>query len=406
MQRRQFLSLGAALPLLCQLGQGLAAPLQSGSPRFLLVFLRGAYDSNSLLVPTHSDFYYQARPSIAIARPGSADGALALTPQWGLHPALQSTLLPLYEQGQACFVPFAGSNDLSRSHFETQDSIELGQPQEGGKSYQSGFLNRLTRVLQADSQSRLNLSPMAFTAQLPLCLRGSAQVANMALASVRKTAVDEQRSQIIASMYQGSSLEAPVREGFAVQRAVQRSMQEEMDQAGRNAISAKGFSLVAQRMAHLMREQFDLGFVDIGGWDTHVNQGAASGNLANRLSDLSQGLATFAESMGADVWRHTVVAVISEFGRTFRENGNKGTDHGHGTAYWFLGGGLSAQAGGKVLGEQIEVTEKALFQNRDYPVLNEYRSLLGGLFARMYGLNASQLQQIFPASQPGRLQLV
>jgi uncharacterized protein (DUF1501 family) len=118
---------------------------------------------------------------------------------------LQSSLLPLYEQGQACFVPFAGSNDLSRSHFETQDSIELGQPQEGGKSYQSGFLNRLTRVLQADSQSRLNLSPMAFTAQLPLCLRGSAQVANMALASVRKTAVDEQRSQIIASMYQGSA---------------------------------------------------------------------------------------------------------------------------------------------------------------------------------------------------------
>ena len=241
---------------------------------------------------------------------------------------------------------------------------------------------------------------------LALCLRGSAQVANMALASVRKSALDEQRSQTIASMYQGSALEAPVREGFAVQRAVQRSMQEEMDQAGRNAISAKGFSLVAQRMAHLMREQFDLGFVDIGGWDTHVNQGAASGNLANRLGDLSQGLATFAGSMGAEAWRHTVVAVISEFGRTFRENGNKGTDHGHGTAYWFLGGGLSAQAGGKVLGEQIEVTEKALFQNRDYPVLNEYRSLLGGLFARMYGLNASQLQQIFPASQPGRLQLV
>ncbi|MPS96837.1 DUF1501 domain-containing protein [Comamonas sp.] len=406
MQRRQFLSLGAALPLVCHLGQGLATPLQSSSPRFLLVFLRGAYDCNSLLVPTHSDFYYQARPSIAIARPGSADGALALNPQWGLHPALQGSLLPLYEQGQACFVPFAGSNDLSRSHFETQDSIELGQPQEGSKSYQSGFLNRLTRVLQTDSQSRARLNPMAFTAQLPLCLRGSAPVANMALASVRKTAMDEQRSQIIASMYQGSTLEVPVREGFAVQRAVQRSMQEEMEQAGRNAISAKGFSLVAQRMAHLMRDQFDLGFVDIGGWDTHVNQGAASGNLASRLSDLSQGLAMFAEAMGAETWRHTVVAVISEFGRTFRENGNKGTDHGHGTAYWFLGGGLSSQAGGKVLGEQIEVTEKALFQNRDYPVLNEYRSLLGGLFARMYGLSASQLQQIFPASQPGRLQLV
>jgi uncharacterized protein (DUF1501 family) len=110
--------------------------------------------------------------------------------------------------------------------------------------------------------------------------------------------------------------------------------------------------------------------------------------------------------MGPETWRHTMVAVISEFGRTFRENGNRGTDHGHGTAYWFLGGGLSAQAGGRVVGEQIEVSEKALFQNRDYPVLNEYRSVLGSLFARMYGLSGQQLQQIFPASQPGRLQLV
>ncbi|MEG0556622.1 MAG: DUF1501 domain-containing protein, partial [Comamonas sp.] len=120
MQRRQFLRLSATLPLACQLGRGLAAPLQNSSPRFLLVFLRGAYDCNSLLVPTHSDFYYQARPNIAIARPGEANGALPLDTYWGLHPALQTSLLPLYEQGQLCFVPFAGSNDLSRSHFETQ----------------------------------------------------------------------------------------------------------------------------------------------------------------------------------------------------------------------------------------------------------------------------------------------
>ena len=404
MQRRQFLGLGAALPLACHLGRGLAAPLQTSSPRFLLVFLRGAYDCNSLLVPTHSDFYYQARPTIAIARPGAANAALPLDSNWGLHPALQTSLLPLYAQGQACFVPFAGSNDLSRSHFETQDSIELGQPLEGGRSFQSGFMNRLAQLLQQDRGR--GTTPMAFTAQLPLCMRGNAQVANMALASVRKSAVDGNRSQIIASMYQGSTLDASVREGFAVQSAVQRSVQEEMDGAGRDAISARGFGLVAQRMAHLMREQFDLGFVDVGGWDTHVNQGGASGNLANRLGELSRGLASFAEAMGPETWRHTMVAVISEFGRTFRENGNRGTDHGHGTAYWFLGGGLSAQAGGRVVGEQIEVSEKALFQNRDYPVLNEYRSVLGSLFARMYGLSGQQLQQIFPASQPGKLQLV
>ena len=404
MQRRQFLHWGAAAPLACYLGRGMAAPLQAATPRFLLVFLRGAYDCNSLLVPTHSDFYYQARPTIAIARPGEANGALPLDTRWGLHPALQGSLMPLFQQGQLGFVPFAGTNDLSRSHFETQDSIELGQPLAGGKSFQSGFMNRLAQVLQKDS--RRTVMPMAFTAQLPLSLRGDAQVANMALASVRKAGVDDRRSQIIASMYQGTALDAPVREGFAVQTAVQRSVQEEMDKAGRDAISAKGFGLVAQRMAHLMRDQYDLGFVDIGGWDTHVNQGGASGNLANRLEDLGQGLAGFAQAIGPESWRHTVVAVISEFGRTFRENGNTGTDHGHGTAYWFLGGGLSAQAGGKVLGEQIDVTEKALFQNRDYPVLNEYRSVLGSLFARMYGLSPAQLQQVFPQAEPGKLQLV
>ena len=403
MQRRQFLSLGATVPLVCHLGKGIAAPLQNSSPRFLLVFLRGAYDCNSLLVPTHSDFYYQARPSIAIARPGETNGALPLNSQWGLHPALQASLRPLYQQGQACFVPFAGTNDLSRSHFETQDSIELGQPLDSSKSLTSGFLNRLAQVLQADRRS---LAPMAFTAQMPLSLRGNADVANMSLVTAGKGAALGARAQVIASMYQGTALESAAREGFATQMAVQRSMREEMDKAGRDAISAKGFGLIAQRMAHLMREQFDLGFVDVGGWDTHVNQGGASGNLANRLSDLSNGLATFAEAMGPETWRHTVVAVISEFGRTFRENGNKGTDHGHGTAYWFLGGGLAAQAGGRVIGEQIEVTEKALFQSRDYPVLNEYRSVLGGLFSRMYGLSTQQLQQIFPASVAGKLQLI
>ncbi|HQQ71656.1 MAG TPA: DUF1501 domain-containing protein, partial [Alicycliphilus sp.] len=163
---------------------------------------------------------------------------------------------------------------------------------------------------------------------------------------------------------------------------------------------------VAQRMAGLMRERFDLGFVDVGGWDTHINQGGAAGQLAGRLDELGRGLAGFAQELGAEPWRHTVVVVISEFGRTFRENGNRGTDHGHGTVYWLLGGGLSARAGGRIVGEQVEVGEKTLFQNRDYPVLNEYRTVLGGLFARMYGLNAAQLQRVFAGVAPKDLQLV
>lgn len=409
MQRRQLLSWAAALPFAGYLGQLQAAAPQAATPRLLLVFLRGAYDCNNLLVPTHSDFYYESRPTIAVPRPGEANGALPLDARWGLHPTLAGSIEPLFQAGQACFVPFAGTDDLSRSHFETQDSIELGQALDGRKNYQSGFLNRLAEVLTQDSQrraSRVPVAPMAFTNQLPLLLRGRLQTANMALASVAKPGVDAARSRVIASMYQGTALGSTVQEGFAVRDAVQRSVLEEMDRAGRDAISAKGFALVAQRMAVLMRERFDLGFVDVGGWDTHINQGGATGQLAGRLDELGRGLATFAREIGPEPWRHTVVVVISEFGRTFRENGSKGTDHGHGTVYWLLGGGLSARAGGHIVGEQIEVSEKSLFQNRDYPVLNEYRAVLGGLFGRMYGLSAAQQQRIFAGVAPKDLQLV
>ncbi|CAB5705774.1 Uncharacterized protein conserved in bacteria [Delftia tsuruhatensis] len=404
MQRRHFLSLASALPFAAHMGRLRAATPEAATPRLLLVFLRGAYDSNNLLVPTHSDFYYEARPSIAIPRPGEAQGALALDGRWGLHPALEGSIHPLFAGGQACFVPFAGTHDLSRSHFETQDSIELGQDLEGRRNYRSGFLNRLAEVLARDGRNPV--TPMAFTSQLPLTLRGSLAAPNMALASVGKSGVDERRSQVIASMYEGSPLGATVKEGFAVRDAVQRSLQQEMDQAGRDAISAKGFSLVARRMATLMRERFDLGFVDVGGWDTHVNQGGATGALANRLEELGQGLAGFAQEIGLEAWRHTVVVVVSEFGRTFRENGNKGTDHGHGTTYWVLGGGLSSRAGGRIVGEQVEVSQKNLFQNRDHPVLNEYRAVLGGLFQRMYGLKADQVQRVFAGVTPRDLQLV
>ena len=119
--------------------------------------------------------------------------------------------------------------------------------------------------------------------------------------------------------------------------------------------------------------------------------GAATGYLAGRFDELGRGLAGFAQEMGSD-WRNTVVVVVSEFGRTFRENGNRGTDHGHGSVYWVLGGGVK---GGQVVGEQIRVEQPTLFQNRDYPVLNEYRALLGGLFARQYGLSAAQIETIF-----------
>ena len=349
MHRRHFLHSAA---ILGWPGAALhAAPADTA--RFLWVFLRGGLDAASLLVPASSSFYYEVRPDIAIARPGpDLASALPLTADWGLHPALRDTVYPMYQQGEAAWVPFCGTDDLSRSHFETQDSIELGQFNHGSVQYDSGFLNRLALQLQG-----LQVAPMAFTDQLPLAFRGSLRVPNTSLRNLTKPSVDARQSSIIASMYQGTALEGTVLNGFQLRDQVQREMAAEMDAASRGAITAKGFELEARRIAHLMRDQYTLGFVDIGGWDTHVAQGAATGYLASRLDELGQGLAAFAQEMGT-TWRHTVVVVMSEFGRTFRQNGNRGTDHGHGSVLWVLGG---AVRGRRVVGEQVAISAKTLF---------------------------------------------
>jgi len=392
LRRRQLLQTLAALPLAAGGVRLLAAA--PGTPRVLIVFLRGAYDAASLLVPVNSGFYYDQRPNIAIARPGSAaDAALALDADWGLNAALGGTMLPLFQRKQLAFVPFAGTDDASRSHFETQDSIELGQPLTAARDFQSGFMNRLAQVLGARDS-------IAFTDQLPLSFRGAVPVPNLALGKLKRAAVDPRQSQLIAGMYQGSTLAGNVQEGFAVREEALRdidpgtagSMGTEMLAASRDAITAKGFEGEARRIARLMRERYHLGFVDVGGWDTHVGQGAGTGYLANRLAELGKGLAAYAEEMGP-AWGDSVVVVMSEFGRTFKENGSRGTDHGHGSVYWVLGG---AVRGGRVAGEQVALTSASLFQARDYPVLNEYRSLLGGLFGRLYGLAPGQVKQVFP----------
>jgi uncharacterized protein (DUF1501 family) len=397
MQRRTLLKLLGMASLTGATGRLLAAPVAPA--RLLFVFLRGGYDAANLLVPVESAFYYEARPSIAIARPSNDPrAAIALTADWGLHPALRDSIHPLYAQGQAAFIPFTGTDDLSRSHFETQDRMELGLGMEGRQNYRSGFLNRLAGVLNG-------ATPISFTDQLPLAFQGPAQVSNIALRNLGKPAFDARQSAIIAAMYRNGPLAGVVRDGFStrdeVAREMTHEMADEMKAASRNAVSARGFEAEARRLAPLMREKYKLGFIDIGGWDTHVGQGGASGYLAGRFEELGRGLAAFAEEMKGE-WRNTVVVVLSEFGRTFRENGNHGTDHGHGTVMWLLGGGIR----GGIIGEQVRLTSASLFQNRDYPVLNEYRAVLAGLFERMYGLRPDQVQQVFPGVRPQRLMLV
>jgi uncharacterized protein (DUF1501 family) len=420
LSRRDLLKLaiiGAAHPLLPVRGivsKAFAAP-GAADTRFLLVFLRGGYDATNVVIPVGSDFYYESRPTIALPRPDPKNPQAALSlarpneaEMWGLHPSLKDSILPLWQKGQSAFVPFAGSEDLTRSHFETQDSVESGMPiaNAGGPppTYGSGFLNRL--VASLDGRGK----PVAFTDGLPTVMKGDVIIPNVSLKGTGRPPFDERQVGLLSSMYNGTRFEPLITEGFDLRKTVAEQAEmiakggadAEMQAANRSAMTARGFELEARRMAGLLKDEFNVGFIDVGGWDTHVNEGNAQGQLATLLASLGQGLAGFADQMGS-AWNRTIVVVLSEFGRTFRENGTHGTDHGHGSVYWVLGGAIQ---GGRIAGEQVVVAPKTLNQNRDFPVLTEYRAMLGGIFRRMYGLDTNRLERVFPNTVPVDLRLV
>jgi uncharacterized protein (DUF1501 family) len=298
MDRRSLLKTALHAAPLFAAGRLYALPART-APRLLVVFLRGAYDAANIVVPVSSDFYYAARPGLAIAR----DATLALDGDWGLHPALRDSIYPLWQQKQIAFVPFAGTDDTSRSHFETQDTIELGQPLNGTRDYRSGFLSRAAQAIAG-------AMPIAFTAQVPLCFRGGAAVPNIALNFAGRPGLAGRNAELIQSMYQGQDLAPVVAQGFAVQSQAYAAISQEMQAANRDAVSPKGFELSAQRIGLLMRDRYNLGFVDVGGWDTHVNQGGADGYLATRIGELGRGLALLATTLG-ETWRDTVVIVVA-----------------------------------------------------------------------------------------------
>ena len=400
MKRRQFLLAAAsavvALPTLSFTGRLFAAP--TTSTRFLLVFLRGGYDCNNLLVPYASDFYYESRPTLGIARPdpSNPNSAIALNADWGLNPVLRDSIYPLWQKKQIAFVPFAGTDDLSRSHFETQNNIESGEPTAQRASFRSGFLARLSGQLTG-------VPSIAFTKNLPLSFQGAGKdIPNISLKADPKAHFNARQAAILSDMYKGTSLEAATADGLALPATISDDLRNEMIKASGGAPSARNFATETRRIATLMRDQYRLGFVDVGGWDTHVNQGSVTGGLANNLRNLGEGLAAYADALG-DEWDNTTVVVLSEFGRTFRENGDKGTDHGHGTVHWVLGGKIN---GGRIAGEQVAIDASSLLQNRDYPVLTNYRDMLGGLFGRIWGLSENRMQSVFPQARPQDLQLV
>jgi len=347
--------------------------------------------------------YYESRPTIAIPRPGKSkgkdQGAYELNADWGLHPEVAKGLEPLLKQKQVAFVPFVGIPGVSRSHFEAQEWLEMGAAdlEAGDRLPKEGLLYRLAHAVGG-------VEAVAFTDTLPSTFKGKDDIANVGLDRRPSLGNNKALREELLKTYSGHPLEAALREGLDLQREVTEVFDEEKLEADRGANSAKGFEQEIGRVASLMREKFNLAFIDVGGWDTHVSQGGATGTLASRLQSLSTGLATYAKNMGPD-WQRTVVVVVSEFGRTMKENGGKGTDHGYGTAYWLLGGKVP---GNKfLLGEQAGLSKVSdLNQERDIPVLNDYRAVLGGVFRDVYGLSEDKIRGVFGDGSPKPVSLI
>ncbi|HZX26001.1 MAG TPA: DUF1501 domain-containing protein [Telluria sp.] len=398
MRRRHFLNTlslaGAGLLLPVGANAWAAAADRPTRRKLVVVMLRGAVDGLSVVAPYGDPHYRELRPAIGLERPGMEGGALDLDGYFGLHPAL-APLLPFWERKQLAFVHASGSPDPTRSHFDAQDYMESATP--GNKNTPDGWMNRLVAALPgASTPSRaLSIGPA-----MPRILAGGAAVVNLpnGAAATRADVLDRPAiGAAFDAMYAGDArFGRAYRDGRSAHKEVmQASESREMQAADNGAPLPNGFPADAARLADLMRNDpnIQLAFVALGGWDTHANQGAATGQLAGRLQPLALGLATLAQRLGP-MFGDTVVVVMSEFGRTARQNGNAGTDHGHGNVMWLLGGKV---AGGKVQGEWRGLGPDALYEGRDVSVTTDFRNVLAQVAERHLILPDSTLGRVFPA---------
>jgi uncharacterized protein (DUF1501 family) len=398
MNRRQFLirsSLCSASSLISIGTHGWASRSQAATnpnaQRLIVIFLRGAVDGLSVVVPYREPTYYTDRPSIAIPQPGQPNGALDLDGRFGLHPAL-SPLLPLWQQKSLAFVHACGSNDETRSHFDAQDYLESGTP--GVKSTRDGWMNRLMGVM-ADKNP---LQAVSVGATTPRILQGKMAVANLASGRNSNNRQQIDRPQVASAfdrLYgKNDAVGRTYHEARTARTELLKDLEAEMKMANNGAPLPNGFASDAQRLARLMARdpRIQVSFLAVGGWDTHINQGASQGQLARNLGQLAKGLVALQEGLG-DVYSRTSIVVMSEFGRTVKENGNRGTDHGHGNVMWLLGGGIP---GGKVYGNWTGLAPEQRYQGRDLAITTDFRDVLGTVLTRKLAIDRTKLQQIFP----------
>jgi uncharacterized protein (DUF1501 family) len=362
--------------------------------RLIVVFLRGAVDGLNIVVPYREVAYYSARPKIAIPNPGQPNGALKLDDTFGLHPAL-NTIFPLWQQGSLAFVHACGSPDETRSHFDAQDYMESGTP--GSKKTADGWMNRLLATLSG----RNIIQAINVGATTPRILTGPMAIAslNAGRNAARPLPLDNTRvSAAFDQLYSDQdALSQAYQEGKHARQELLKDLNAEMTMANNGAPLPFGFATDTQRLARIMRQdsRVQLAFLALGGWDTHVNQGSSQGQLARNLEALGKGLSTLQQELGP-VYAETTIVVMSEFGRTVAENGNGGTDHGHGNVMWVMGGNVK---GGKVYGQFPGLQVNQLHQGRDLAITTDFRTVIGSLLTQHLQLTSVQMAKIFPKYQ-------
>ena len=366
----------------------------AGTRRKLLIaiFQRGAVDGLNMVVPFGEAEYYRVRPSIAVPAPGRGDGAgIDLNGFFGLHPRM-GALKPLWDNHSLAIVHACGSPDSTRSHFDAQDYMESATP--GVKSTKDGWLNR---YLQVAHERDTPLSAVAMTRQMPRSLQGTAPA--LAMGSVGEFGIrggmDERDS--FESAYAAAAdqvLKGTADDAFKAMRTLSSAGgQRPYRPAAGVAYPRTPFGQAVQEIARLAKAEvgLEIAFAESGQWDHHVNEGGATGQIANRLDDFARGLAALALDLG-DRMADTIILTMSEFGRAVAENGNRGTDHGHGNAMMLIGGGVK----GGIYGDWPGLKDHQRHEGRDLKVTTDFRDVFGEVVMTHLGANAATAARVFP----------
>jgi uncharacterized protein (DUF1501 family) len=371
-----------------------AAAVTARRTLVIAIFQRGAVDGLNMIVPHGEPDYYRLRPTIAIPRPGrgSMGSAVDLDGFFGLHPSM-APLKPLWDNHSLAIVHACGSPDNTRSHFDAQDYMESATP--GVKSTRDGWLNR---YLQVSSGERNPLRGVALARTMPRSLEGAAPA--LAIGSVDEFGVRGNAGASFQDQYENSSdrpLSAAGNDAFAAMRTLRQAAGVPYRPVAGVEYPSTPFGRALEEIARLAKADvgLEIAFTELGNWDHHVNEGSVTGQIATRLDEFSRGLAALAADLG-DRLADTIIVTMSEFGRAVAENGNRGTDHGHGNAMMVIGGNVR----GGVHGRWPGLSDAHRFEGRDLAVTTDFRDVFSEIVVGHLGASRESLSRVFPGFAP------